>query len=491
MNWYACLRKKYGSNRVEDVFADTEFAKYGAELGFGLYVVRGCLPSQMAADVQRDLRDLIASVSEAQGCRAVQVRGKGPAHYQTLQVLLGNCICQYFYAASSRHQYYSVMEAPVLGALSQWLQQEHDCRTTDLFHQIVANQYSQALDEAVDWHTDANPLLAQSTDVIGISLGGPGIFCYQPHIGKLSDKWRFRKSLKGEKLKQECRDRDLRGCVPLFAGDLLLSTGTFMEHCQHKTLRFSHRPDGTPGKLEHILEWYPSTSPGSKELLQDVSRWTARGVACLDRGVVTFRRTTHHQVSPRCPELPACAAWSQVSHPCTVAPIKSTGLQRVGAPRRSGSSSGPSAEEKESSLEGLVLKPAVRDDNVDESYERIDKANALIKEVHAQIKKIETTLSEIPETDRGSILDDLDFVKRSADRILRQNTICKIAVRAHELDAKMQASFEPGPEHVNLSHPVFLRGTNNSNAIRLLVSVNCALEIFRNFSFDAYVASCC
>ena len=129
---------------------------------------------------------------------------------------------------------------------------------------------------------------------------------------------------------------------------------------------------------------------------------------------------------------PACSAWSQVFDPCTVPPIESTGPQRVGAPRRSGSRSGPRAEQTQSSLEGLVLKPAVSDDNVEEAYERIDTANALIKEVHAKMREVETTLSELSEADRGSILDDLESVKRSADRILRQNTICKIAVRAHE-----------------------------------------------------------
>ena len=101
-----------------------------------------------------------------------------------------------------------------------------------------------------------------------------------------------------------------------------------------------------------------------------------------------------------------------------------------------------------------------------------------MKELQAKIKEVETTLSELPEAERGPILEELDSMNRSADRILQHRKICKIAVRAHELYVEMPASFELGPEHCDLSHAVFTRGTNKTNAIRLLVSVNCAVEIF-------------
>ena len=51
---------------------------------------------------------------------------------------------------------------------------------------------------------------------------------------KLGRKW--------QKRRQAAIDGGLRGCVPLFAGDVLLMCGSFQECMLHRTLRF--RPSG-------------------------------------------------------------------------------------------------------------------------------------------------------------------------------------------------------------------------------------------------------
>jgi len=58
----------------------------------------------------------------------------------------------------------------------------------DEFHQIVVNKYTRTRNESTPWHTDTNVLLKDSTEVLCISVGAPGIYCFQPnqsHIDEL------------------------------------------------------------------------------------------------------------------------------------------------------------------------------------------------------------------------------------------------------------------------------------------------------------------
>ena len=179
MVWHKPFVQKYGAEEVEDDFAGTPFGDKAAQIGFGLYIIRDCLPADHSADFHVQLKQAFLDVALGKGTRAVQVKGT-KLWYEALQVLLGKCICEYRYAASAKTKVRQASDVPVLGGLSKWLHNCHHCDDKHRFHQIVSNIYSFARDDSVPWHTDANKLLAQSTDVIALSLGASGIFCYQP-----------------------------------------------------------------------------------------------------------------------------------------------------------------------------------------------------------------------------------------------------------------------------------------------------------------------
>ena len=48
-----------------------------------------------------------------------------------------------------------------------------------MFNEIVANEYSIAKDEQISWHADSNALLAESTNVMSLSMGSAAVFCYK------------------------------------------------------------------------------------------------------------------------------------------------------------------------------------------------------------------------------------------------------------------------------------------------------------------------
>ena len=89
---------------------------------------------------------------------------------------------------------------------------------------------------------------------------------------------------------QAAIDGGLRGCVLLFAGDVILMWGSFQEYMQHKTL--PHHPRAVLGhKLKAVGQGLHADGE--------------------DRGVLTFRRIAHHYDGSvgltSCPSLPAAA----------------------------------------------------------------------------------------------------------------------------------------------------------------------------------------
>ena len=70
------------------------------------------------------------------------------------------------------------------------------------------------------------------------------------------------------------------------------------------------------------------------------------------------------------------------------------------------------------------------------------------------------------------------------------HAISKICLRAREGLDKMKPTFLLLDQHRDREHNVFRRGTNKKGMIRLLVDVKCAVQIFRNFSYEQYVAVC-
>ena len=102
----------------------------------------------------------------------------------------------------------------------------------------MANIYSRELNEYTLWHSDANPLLGADTEVVSLSLGAPGVYCFSPNT---KSEHPLTKDLGKTWTKQRTAAlaARLRGCVPLMPGDLLITTGTSHKFRQHKTVRYT------------------------------------------------------------------------------------------------------------------------------------------------------------------------------------------------------------------------------------------------------------
>ena len=48
------------------------------------------------------------------------------------------------------------------------------------FHQVVGNRYDKTTNQSIPWHSDKYPLLSSNTDIVSVSLGCGGVFCYMP-----------------------------------------------------------------------------------------------------------------------------------------------------------------------------------------------------------------------------------------------------------------------------------------------------------------------
>ena len=55
-----------------------------------------------------------------------------------------------------------------------------NARPEHQFHQIVANHYDNTTNQAIPWHSDKSVLLSDNTDIVSVSLGCGGVFCYMP-----------------------------------------------------------------------------------------------------------------------------------------------------------------------------------------------------------------------------------------------------------------------------------------------------------------------
>ncbi len=235
--WLALLRATYGDTLVLNAFAETPLAALGEQWGFGLYVVRAALDLQLHGE---DLASMFHAA--ALGRRFVEAKGMDDS-----------CTCKYLYEGNVRNPHIKMLSVPAGSTFVHSFYAKCNADPEHHLHQIVGSRYDKAMNQAIPWHSDQSDLLSRNTDIVSVSLGCAGLFCYMPNEkAQHSD---FHKSLKLGRHWHERRraaiGSGLRGCVPLFAGDVLLMCGSFQECMQHKTLPV--RPSGGESSVDLLV----------------------------------------------------------------------------------------------------------------------------------------------------------------------------------------------------------------------------------------------
>jgi alkylated DNA repair dioxygenase AlkB len=195
--WLALLRATYGDSLVHNALADTPLAALGVQWGFGLYVVRAALDprlrAQEHASLFRGFKDAMERHAVALGSRSVEVKGK-KLHYKTLQMTDDVCTCKYVYEGNVRNPLIKMSGVPAVSDFLQSFYGKCNAESEHHFHQIVGNRYDKPTNQAIPWHSDKSALLSSNTDIVSVSLGCAGVFCYMPNEkAQFSD---FHQSLK-------------------------------------------------------------------------------------------------------------------------------------------------------------------------------------------------------------------------------------------------------------------------------------------------------
>ena len=182
VTWESCLRQCV-DKPLQNASAGTPFADYAEKHGFGLFVVRGAFESKESFAAHEEVRNMFKGLvrDEQRGVRAIAVQGATSVrHYNSAQFVSGHCTCMSKYQGTGRHQVYKLEEFPAVAKPAKWLQ-GLACKSGVVpFNQVVVNEYSRKDNERIAYHSDANSLLADSTEILSLSLGAPGVFCYEP-----------------------------------------------------------------------------------------------------------------------------------------------------------------------------------------------------------------------------------------------------------------------------------------------------------------------
>jgi alkylated DNA repair dioxygenase AlkB len=285
--WVPLLASAFGPDSMENCFAQTPFEPFAKNLGFGLFVIRAAMVPDKAQRIQENLHIHMEKIGLETGVRAIQAKAnRGIHYYNTMQVVTGHCTCKYEYETTAKHPLFHLKDVPPLETATSWLKDKCKAPPEQMFNEIVANDYSRNRNDAISWHTDKNCLLRKATDIVSLSMGAPGIFCYQPDTRSVDQFREFNISRGGEAQRRDAMiNKGLRGFVPVFSGDILLMSGTFQEYLCHKTLRFTE-----VAAPEDLLLKYPGSNANSKRLLPDA---LSRNPKC-DRACITWRLITNH-----------------------------------------------------------------------------------------------------------------------------------------------------------------------------------------------------
>jgi hypothetical protein len=291
--WVSLLASAFGPDKMENCFAQTAFEPFAQNLGFGLFVIRAAMEPDMAQGIQEKLQSHMEKIGLETGVRKIQAKAnRGIHYYNTMQVVTGHCTCKYDYATTAKHPLFRLKDVPPLQTATSWLKEKCKAPPAQMFNEIVANVYSRNRNEAISWHTDKNCLLRKTTDIVSLSMGAPGIFCYQPDTRSVDEFREFNIPRGGEAQRRDAMiNMGLRGLVPVFSGDILLMSGTFHEYLCHKTLRFTE-----VAVPEDLILKYPGSNANSKQLLPDV---LSKNLHC-DRACITWRLITNHY--RQCPD---------------------------------------------------------------------------------------------------------------------------------------------------------------------------------------------
>ena len=150
------------------------------------------------------------------------------------------------------------------------------------FNNVVATQYKNGLDQYIPWHTHASEITDPNPLIVSITLNSPGVFCFAPSLDLLYSR-EFSRDMNYYEY-----SRDVRGCVALFPGDLMIMCGSFQEHMLQRTLPFSHiKP--------YILEAFPAVNPDLKKRLEELVA-EMPSLRKRKRSVFTFKRTVRRRI---------------------------------------------------------------------------------------------------------------------------------------------------------------------------------------------------
>ena len=208
------LGQKHG-NKVEDCFAGTKMADFALQYKVGLFKVRQAAETENFGKLlEHDFDSLKQS-----GVRKSKLQVGSQKEYDSMQYVTTNCTCKYDYAGTRDHDLFKVLQHPGANAPTTWLHEHHSACHYESFNEVVANLYGPA--GGVHWHSDANFLLSESTDVVSLSLLGFGVFCVQPNKNGPRDFFRQygSASTKDADIWKSVLDKGLRTLVVLEPGD--------------------------------------------------------------------------------------------------------------------------------------------------------------------------------------------------------------------------------------------------------------------------------
>ena len=294
--WLSNLQSLFGEDRVEDALEGTALADLGREHNFGLYVVRAAIAADAAKEwMQQSKIDIEAIAANAQNQqRAVALQGSSKKRklYNTVQACAGGCRCMYIYEGTARHKVYGLDQVESIKRVHQWLHGSAVVPSTHMFNEATLNVYSHEANQNIPWHSDKNDLYSDEMDVMAMNLGAPGLYCFGPRRSDYSGQNRTIWPQLGRKYctwRQSAIEEGVRGMLPVRAGDLTLTTGTWHLHFDHKTQKPASIWSGNRGDL---LSSYPATSAASRNLFLRLEM--PDDITLRDRACITFRRIEHH-----------------------------------------------------------------------------------------------------------------------------------------------------------------------------------------------------